>query len=294
MKNSIPVSEGMVKVNNAELYYKIVGEGKPVVLLHGGPGFDHLHMLPMSELARDFKLIFYDQRATGRSKGKVGPDSITVDNFVEDLEGLRKTLKLEKMHVLGHSWGATLGLFYSIKYAENLESLILMASCPSSEYFVEYFKNFKKKILPQDSLTLRKIEQSEAFKNKELEAIQEYYRTAVKPLFYDLATANRFDLSFSENTAKNQQAVAAFLMSSLGDFDIYDKMSVIYCPTLIIHGDSDPFPLEAPLKMHKHIPQSKFVVLEKTGHFMFIESPDPLFSLIRDFLNDYDSIESST
>lgn len=67
MKKSIPIKEGFIKIKDVELYYMILGKGEPVVILHGGPGFDHDHMLPMSEFAKDYKVIFYDQRATGNS-----------------------------------------------------------------------------------------------------------------------------------------------------------------------------------------------------------------------------------
>lgn len=292
MKKSIPIEEGLGDVNDVDLYYKIMGEGEPVVILHGGPGFDHNHMLPFSELANDYKVIFYDQRATGNSTGNVDANSITVDNFIEDLEGLRKKLNLEKMNVIGHSWGAGLGMFYGIKYPANLKTLILHGASASLEYFNVYFENIQKRTSPADSLALKQVEQSQAFQNKEVEAVQKYYRIAIKPLFYDQSLAARLDLTFGKNTAKNQSAIAELLMKNLGNYDIHDELSVIKCPILIIHGDSEPFPYEAPYKVHKHVPQSKFIILKNTGHFMFIESPYELFSIIRDFLRDDKSVNN--
>lgn len=123
MSESVTIEEGTVRSNGVQLYYKIVGEGEPVVILHGGPGFDHNHMLPFGELAHDHKVVFYDQRATGNSTGALDSGSITVDNFVEDLEGLRKKLNPGKMNLLGHSWGAGLAMFYGIKYPAESEDL---------------------------------------------------------------------------------------------------------------------------------------------------------------------------
>ena len=97
------------------------------------------------------------------------------------------------------------------------------------------------------------------------------------------ALADSLDFAFGKNTAKNQNEVAALLMKDLSKYDIHDELSTIKCPTLIVHGDSDPLPIEAPYKVHKHIPQSIFIALKNTGHFMFIESPDKLFSILRDF-----------
>lgn len=293
MNKSMKIEEGLVEVNGVQLYYKVLGEGEPVVILHGGPGFDHMYMLPMSELARDYKIVFYDQRATGNSTGNTDAGSITVDNFVEDLEGLRKKLNLGKMNVIGHSWGACLAMYYGIKYPHNMKSLILLAPSASADYYNQYSENIQKNASSQDNHTLKEIEQSEAFKNKVVETVQRYFRISIKPFFHDQSLADRLNLTFSEKTARNQSIVSELLMRNLGNYDIHDELSAIKFPTLIIHGDSDPLPREAPYKVHKHIPQSEFVILKNTGHFMFIESPDELFSIIRDFLRDDKSDSSS-
>jgi proline-specific peptidase len=286
MQKTKHFEEGLIRINNAQLYYKAMGQGEPIIVVHGGPGFDHIHMLPFGELASDYKVVFYDQRATGNSTGSVDSNSITVDNFVEDLEGLRKGLKLGKINVIGHSWGAALAAFYGIKYPRNLKTLILLGAGASSEYLDQYFKNIQNNTTPEDSLTLKHIAQSQAFKEKQVEAVQNYFRIAVKPLFHNQHLAEKLDLTLGKKTVKNQSQVNQLLFEETRNFNIYDELSIIKCPTLIVHGDSDPLPDEAPLKIHQHISQSKFVTLKQAGHFMFIESPDELFSTIRSFLKD--------
>lgn len=151
----------------------------------------------------------------------------------------------------------------------------------------------QKRTTPEDAHALKEIEQSQEFKNREVKAVQKYFRIAVKPFFCDPSLAERADFTFGENTAKNQGAVAELLMKDLGSYDIHDRLSLIKCPTLIVHGDSELLPCEIAYKVHKHIPGSKFVVLKKTGHFMFIESPEDLFSIIRRFLKDDKTVENS-
>jgi len=294
MGKTVPVEEGRVNVNGVELYYKIMGEGEPVVILHGGPGFDHNYMLPLSQLADDYRVIFYDQRATGDSTGVVDANSITVDNFVEDLEGLRKELNLGKMHVIGHSWGGGLAIYYGVKYPANLRSLVLLAAGGAgTKYFEEYFENVGKKTRPEDAAAMREIEQSDAFKNWEVDAFERYYRIAMKPFFYDPSLAAQMDFCIGRNTVKNQRKTAELLMKDIGDFDVHGNLSVIKCPTLLIYGDSDPGPRWGPYKVHKHIAQSKMVFLRNTGHFMFVEAPEQTFSLIRNFLRDDKSVATT-
>ena len=128
-RNTVYFEEGTKKVNGAELYYKIMGSGEPIVILHGGPGLEHTYFLPqMGELAKNYKLIFYDQRTSGGSISSTDSSSITLGNFVEDLEGIRKAFDLDKMNLLGHSWGGMLAMFYATKYPENLNSLMLISS----------------------------------------------------------------------------------------------------------------------------------------------------------------------
>jgi pimeloyl-ACP methyl ester carboxylesterase len=104
---------------------------------------------------------------------------------------------------------------------------------------------------------------------------------------------NEVDLTFGKNTIKNQADIGQLLMEDLGDFDIYNNLGVITYPVLIIHGTYDPFPCEGAYKVYKHINSSKLVIMENAGHFMFIDAKDRLFRLVRSFLKDNKSIETS-
>lgn len=286
MKNLKPSEEGFIEGNGAQLFYKTFGEGEPLIVLHGGPGFDHIHMLPFNRLSEMVKVIFYDQRATGNSTGEISEDSITVNNFVNDLKNIRNRLNLGKIHLMGHSWGSILAMHYGITHPDHLKSLILLACYGSSEVFGPYFQNIQKKTSPQDSLAMKRIEESVAFQNRQVESVQEYFQIAIKSMFHDPVFTKRMDFRISENTARNQGAVSGLLMKDIGQFDIHAKLSTIQCPTLIIHGDSDPLPSEAAYKVHQSIPRSRFEILKNSGHFMFIESPESLFLIINDFLQD--------
>jgi len=294
MDTSDNIKEGFVNVNNISLYYKITGKGEPVVVLHGGPGFDHNSVFQFSELADKFQVIFYDQRASGNSSGELDPASITINNFVEDLEGLRSQLKLGKINLIGFSWGATLAMYYSIKYPGNLKSLIIVGTGGANkEYFNEYFINLQSRSTENDRKALGEIEKLESFKKQETEIIQKYWRIIMKPFFMDTSMVNEVDLTFGKNTVKNQAGIGKFLMEDLGDFDIHNELSVINCPVLIIHGTYDPFPAEGAYKVHGQLKSSKLVIMEDAGHFIFIDAHDRFFNLVRNFLKDHNSIETS-
>jgi len=286
MTGSDNFKDGKINVNGAEIYYKSFGKGEPLIVLHGGPGFDHHHMLPFADLADEYNVIFYDQRGSGDSSGKVDSASITMDNFVEDLEALRKTLKLGKINLLGHSWGSSLAMFYGIKYPENLQSLILLSPVGISFEFMEQFgMNMQANSDMVDLEKMVHIQQSDEFINGDAEKVAEYWRLAVKPMFYDKSKVAEMDWTFGENSMKNQAAVGDLLMMNLGDYNIGDDLSVIKCPVMIMHGDKDPLPLDGAKKAHQSIPGSRLKILKNSGHFIFIESRENVMKEIRTFLS---------
>ena len=119
---------GVVSLNKARISYEVVGEGDPVVVVHGGPGLDHTYLRPgLDILAGSHSLVYYDQRGTGRSEAVLDAESITLDTFVEDIESLRKTLGRDRLTLLGHSFGSLLVLGYALAHPDRTRGLILMA-----------------------------------------------------------------------------------------------------------------------------------------------------------------------
>lgn len=89
------------------LYAREVGEGRPVIVVHGGPDFDHYFLRPeLDALADSVRLVYYDQRGRGRSAPCVRPADVGIDSEIEDLDQLRASLGLDSVALLGHSWVA--------------------------------------------------------------------------------------------------------------------------------------------------------------------------------------------
>jgi proline iminopeptidase len=94
--------EDFVAVKNAELYTRELGQGRPIIVIHGGPDFDHTYLLPdMDRLSDSYRLIYYDQRGRGRSRGELRLEEISIEQTIEDLEGLQDQLGLETVAILG-------------------------------------------------------------------------------------------------------------------------------------------------------------------------------------------------
>jgi proline iminopeptidase len=127
-------SEATFEVPHGKLYYEVRGtaSGRPLVVVNGGPGFDHSQLLVLPAawdgLARSRRVIFYDQRGTGRSFALKTGAADTLEDQVWDLEALRAHLGLETMDLLGHSFGGYLAMAYTARHANRVARLILVDS----------------------------------------------------------------------------------------------------------------------------------------------------------------------
>lgn len=281
--------EGIKLVNDVELFYRVIGDGEPLVVLHGGPGLDHNYLLPqMEELAKQHRLIFYDQRGTGGSSTDFDSSAITIESFVNDLEGIRKAFNLETVNLLGHSWGGLLAMYYAIKHPDKLKSLILANPMPpTSEFLGSFMANINRNRTSADSLALAEITASEQFADNSPDAVEIYLRLWFRAYFHDQALSDSLSLELVQATAANGQTISnLFFQRLLMNYNIYDQLSAVKCPTLVIHGDSDPIPLDYVRKIHETIENSHFVLLDNCGHFPYIETPKKFYSAITDFLKE--------
>ena len=283
--SSLKAEEGLRAINGTQLYCKVMGSGEPIVILHGGPGLDHTYLLPqMAELAKDYRLIFFDQRLAGRSASNVDSSAITLQNFIDDVEGVRREFNLEKMNLLAHSWGSFLALNYAITYPDHLKSLTLVSSAPaSSKYVAEGSATLRKRFTSADSLERAQIMQSEAFRNGEASTFERLFRITFRATFYDGALADGLTLTLPSDFSKRSNKLL-HMQKDVTSYDLYEDMSAITCPTLILQGDHDAIPKAAIERMAEHITGSQLIWLKNCGHFPYIETPDDFFRLIRDFV----------
>lgn len=123
------MEEGFIDAHGVLIYYAEVGNGAPLMIVHGGPGASHDYFLPyLLPLARRNHLIFIDERGSGKSEKLEDPGGYTVENMVEDVEAVRQGLNLGKISLLGHSYGGVLAEAYALKYQKNLTHLILCST----------------------------------------------------------------------------------------------------------------------------------------------------------------------
>jgi proline iminopeptidase len=153
--------EGFLHVHGGPVWYRISGEGKgtPVLALHGGPGGTSCSFYALDPLANSRPIIAYDQLGSGRSGRPTDPGLWQVDRFVEELHTLRKKLGLRRVHLMGHSWGASLAAAYVLsKGTKGLASLTLASPLLSTPDWIRDAEVLKKQLPADVQATLQKHE----------------------------------------------------------------------------------------------------------------------------------------
>jgi len=280
------ITTGHIVADGATLFFKTMGTGDPIVVLHGGPGFDHRQFLPFIwELADGHQVILYDQRGTGLSESAVDSASINIDNFVADIEAVRRHFGLEKMNLLGHSWGGILAMHYGLRHPDRLRSLVLCSTTASVEAFDEMRTDYLTRRTAEDRAALEKIGGGEAFNDGDPDAWEAFWRVWFRTYFHDRAQADRMDLFFPPNTIRNCGAVAGLVLGSIGPFDLHDELASISCPTLILHGTADPMPAAYAERIHAAMPGSELVLVPRVGHWLFVDGTEVFTARVLGFLD---------
>ena len=137
----VGLKRGFVGVKEGKLYYEEEGQGIPLVLINGGPGGTHHGFHPYFSQIKDFAhIIYYDQRGTGKSSKDDTGKTYAIKQAVEDLESLRKALKIDRWAVLGWSHGGFLAQCYALTYPERVISLVLVATSDGLTKVKKIFK----------------------------------------------------------------------------------------------------------------------------------------------------------
>ena len=296
---SYRIEEGFIDAHGLMIYYKTLGHGTPLLILHGGPGASHDYLLPhLLPLAREHTLVFIDERGSGRSAKLENPSGYTLDNMVEDVEAVREGLKLGKVSLLGHSFGGVLAQAYALKYQANLSHLVLCSTFHSTSKMNEVFERILARMDPELRKRIKRFEEAGLYgKGKwfEKNRYPNDYMTAAWGEGY-------FPYMYQRRPDANYDPIASGIMAwdlyremwgSHGEFVIdgnlksveyTDRLKSITVPTLITAGDHDECDPSLAREMHEKIAGSKLVILPQSGHMTFVDQPGLFLKAVSDFL----------
>lgn len=289
--------EGYIHTSDGvRLFYKIVGSGADIlVVVHGGPGNSMESIAPdLEPLAKNCTVIYYDQRGGGRSDLIKDPDKLSISKHIEDLESVRLFFKLDKITLLGNSWGGILIGIYAAAHPGKVERMILHSPGELSKTL---------SVRADEELQLRINRQLSPEQKKRLEFdsnpqnwIEAADPKAVCREFYQLlfpfyiskvenATLFRGDVcAGSDEAVRYQQFVNEQIMNSLGEWNLLPSLKAVKAPILIIHGRADPTLFALSEIRVSEMPNARLLIINGAGHFPHVEQPEIFFKAVETFL----------
>jgi proline iminopeptidase len=296
-----PQQDGFVDAHGVMIYYVTFGSGPPLVVVHGGPGADHTYFLPyLLPLARTHRLVFIDERGSGRSQRLQDTSQYTVENMADDVEAVRQALKLGKISLLGHSYGGVLAQAYALKYQQNLSHLILNSTFPSTKQMNEVLAREKAQMRVDKLKRLNELEEAglfgrgEAWEHGRYPA--EYAALAWGPGYFPFLYGARPDPTYDpmgQETGTSWELYRVMwgehgefvIDGNLKSVEYVDRLSTIRVPTLVMAGDHDECDPSLSKEMHEKIAGSELVILPNSGHMNFVDQPDLWEKTMESFLS---------
>lgn len=275
-------------LNGTTIYYEVVGDGTPLMLMHGGLGLDHTWFRPWFDtLADRAQVIYYDHRGNGRSERLADFDGITHQTWVDDADALRQHLGIERMVLFGHSYGSFLAQEYALRHQDRLSGLILCSAAPVIDYMDLLQQRAAAREMPEALSAL-----GEAFSRPMVDD-NDFEQTwnRVLPLYFK----NEVPEGLGEGASFSGAAWNHVNTNCLPGFNVLDRLGSIRTPTLILTGVEDwtTPPVEGGQRIHEAIPGSDFVLFENSAHYPFVEEPDRFFSVVNEWLSGLDAGEDA-
>lgn len=261
--------------DGATLWYDEDGSGVPLVALHGGLGMDHTYLRrALDRLGPGIRTIYLDLRANGRSGGEAA--GMTMARLAADVEALCAHLDLDRVAVLGHSYGGFVALQLALDHPERVSHLLLCDTDSHGPDDDAVFAGMRRLGLEPDLLG--------AF-DTPIETTEDLLRVfdVVEPAYLPHSPAGTAREGLAGTIARAEGSAAG--EEALAGWDVDHRLGEIGCPTLVLHGVDDfLFPTEAPRLLAERIPDARLRMFGTSGHLPFVEEPEAFLDAVRGFL----------
>jgi L-proline amide hydrolase len=286
--------EGYVDFRGYRTWYRIVGESAggrdPLVALHGGPGSTHNYFAPLERLAEEGRaVVLYDQIGCGNSDRPQDVDW-DVGVFLDELATLRDQLGLERIHLLGTSWGGQLALEHALSSYGGLTSLVLSSTLASIDEWAVEARRLRA-ALPADVVeVLDRHEEAGTFDDPEyreaLDVFDDHYIHRGAKGTPELARmdAEKGPEVYQAMVGPNEWTVTG----KLRGWDVRDRLGEIRVPALVARGGYDICTERIAQTLLDGLPNARSVVFEQSSHMPALEESDRYLEVVGAFLREND------
>lgn len=292
------MTDGYVDIRGYRTWYRVVGEGDrtPLLCLHGGPGAPHDYLEPLEALASTGrKIVFYDQLGCGNSDRPHDRSLWTMGLFLDELAAVREQLGLERVHILGQSWGGMLALEHALSGAAGIKSLILANTMASIEDWLRAAEGLRSRLPSEAAEALARHEEAGDYAHPEYQGCMlQYYRRHVCRLDpWPEPMVRAFDkLGQDPEVYHTMWGPSEFTVTgNLLGWDVRPRLKEIQVPTLLISGEFDEATPEVMGVLHRGIVRSEWALLEGCSHLSHLENPAGFMGAVAGFLDRADGLD---
>ena len=286
--------EGTIPFKGYKTWYRVVGEGEepgklPLLCLHGGPGAAHDYLESLEAMAATGRrVVFYDQLGCGRSSlPEPKPEMWTVELFVEEVDAVRRALGLDRIHLLGQSWGGMLGMEYALTQPAGLESLTIASSPASMIQWVVEANRLRGDLPPEVQDSLLRHEAAGSYDDPEyVDAVNVFYaRHVCRGPVPEYVQRTYAAIAANPEVYHTMTGPSEFhVIGTLKTWDVIPRLGEIRVPTLVTSGRHDEATPLIAETVHNGIPGSEWVVFEESSHMAHAEEPERYMAVLDDFL----------
>jgi len=271
-----------------KLTYRKLGHG-PVLVCHpGGPGFSAAYFGDLAALWEQFTLIMLNPRGTGGSERPRDPRAYQIDDYVSDLEDLRRHLGLERMLLLGHSHGGVVAMAYAAAYPARVRRLVLASTLarfgPEQEAAMHQGME-KRSSQPWAADAIAALEEEQAGHFATDAELSPLVFRELPLYFAHFGAAEAGYLDTLKTEMINADALKLFNDEIFNTFDLRERLPAITSQTLVITGDEDFIcgPVCAK-EICAGVKGARLVMVGDAGHQLFVEQPQAFHDEVADFL----------
>ena len=263
--------------DGVSLFVHELGDGFPLIVLHGGPGLDHSMFRPyLDPLGDEFRLLYVDERGQGRSE-RVDPETLSLEVFARDVDLLAEALGLDRFALLGHSFGAIVTTRHATQLG-TAAAYVISGGGDSSEA-LDHDVHVSLEALDENREAIEASWEQEKTVRTEDE-LKELLRTQM-PFHF----AGDPPPGYGDDIVGTPDVLRHFANIGYGDFNYVPSLGRVSKPTLVIVGEQDRTTTpRAAHVLHEGIAGSELVTLPGAGHMSFVEAPDPYVGAVRTFL----------
>ena len=285
---------GFAVVPGGRVWYEVAGEGPgtPVILIHGGPGGRSCRLASLKALGSDRPVILYDQLGTGRSDRPADTTLWRLPRFVEEIDSLRAHLRLERVHLYGHSWGGTVALEYGLTRPQSgVASITLSAPLVSTPRWIADADTLRMEMPAALQRTLREHEAAGTIDSPGYKAATDsFYARFMSRRQPPTTPADCQGVSGNDSVYRYMWGPTEFnATGTLKSYDRLDRLHELALPVLFLAGEFDEARPSTVLNFTGRVPGARFEMIRGAGHAFPVDEPEQTVRVVGAFLREIDS-----